>query len=73
MVTYELLIRSIHAAKVAREKGYDNTADAFDEIVEGLLSLLDAESQPAGAISIRRISSRQPVRLSKRIGSHLLS
>ena len=73
MVIYELLIRNIHAAKEAREKGYNNTADAFDEIVEGLLSLLDADSQPAGVVSIRRISSRRPVRLSKRIGSHLSS
>ena len=45
MVSNELLIRTIHAAKEARERGFDNTADAFDEIVESLLELL--KSKPA--------------------------
>lgn len=45
METNELLIRTMNAAKEAREKGFDKTADAFDEIVEGLLEVINAQSQ----------------------------
>ena len=45
MDTYELLVRTMNAAKEAREKGFDKTADAFDEIVEGLLEVINAQSQ----------------------------
>lgn len=48
MVTHELLIRTIHAAREARERGFDNTADAFDEIVESLLELLKSNSSVPG-------------------------
>ena len=43
MVSNQLLIRTIHAAKESRDRGFYNTADAFDEIVESLLSLLEPE------------------------------
>ena len=45
MDTNELLVRTLNAAKEARKKGFYNTADAFEEIVENLLALLDAQSQ----------------------------
>ncbi len=52
MVTNELLLRTIHAAKEARERGFYNTADAFDEIVENLLELLKSNSTiPGGEIT----------------------
>ncbi len=45
MVEHELLVRTVNAAKEAREQGFDNTADAFDEIVESLLNLINLSSQ----------------------------
>ena len=45
MDTYELLVRTMNAAKEAREKGFYETADAFDEIVESLLDLLEVRVQ----------------------------
>ena len=44
MVTNELLIRTVHAARDARERGYNNTADAFEEIADNLLELLRSRS-----------------------------
>ena len=45
MVTHELLVRATNAAKEAREQGFDNTADALDEIVESLLQLFNPKTQ----------------------------
>ncbi|MEO3417394.1 hypothetical protein AAFO92_22275 [Roseovarius sp. CAU 1744] len=44
MITNELLIRTVSAAKHARENGFKNTADAFDEIAENLLELMNSGS-----------------------------
>ncbi len=41
----EMLVRTINAAKEAREKGFYETADAFDSIAESLLDLLETRSQ----------------------------
>ena len=41
----ELLIRTMNAAKAAREQGFEKTADAFDEIVESLLEFMNAQNQ----------------------------
>ena len=48
MNTHELLIRTMNAAKDAREKGFDNTADALDGIVERLLEFINSQAQPGG-------------------------
>lgn len=45
MVTNELLIRTIYAAKEARKCGYECTAEALDQIIEDLLSLNNQCSQ----------------------------
>ena len=37
----ELLVRTMNAAKEARERGFCKTADALDEIVESLLDFLE--------------------------------
>ena len=52
MDTNEMLVRTMNAAKEARERGFFKTADAFDEIVESLLDLLEshAHSQHDGVI-----------------------
>lgn len=41
----ELLVRTMNAAKEARERGFCKTADAFDEIVESLLDFLETRAQ----------------------------
>ncbi|WP_299852634.1 hypothetical protein [uncultured Roseovarius sp.] len=46
MDNQELLVRTMNAAKEARERGFVNTADAFDEIVENLLQILNSQIQP---------------------------
>ncbi|WP_306112786.1 MULTISPECIES: hypothetical protein [unclassified Roseovarius] len=48
MDTNELLVRTMNAAKEARERGFDNTASALDEIVESLLELLNSRTQSMG-------------------------
>lgn len=45
MDTNELLVRTMNAAKEARESGFYKTADAFDEIVESWFDLLDTQVQ----------------------------
>ncbi|MEO3416804.1 hypothetical protein AAFO92_19305 [Roseovarius sp. CAU 1744] len=45
MNTNEMLIRTMNAAKDAREKGFLNTAEALDEIGERLLGLLESHAQ----------------------------
>ncbi len=49
MDTNEILARTLNAAKEARNRGFYKTADAFDEIVETLLDLLDAEQRSRSA------------------------
>ncbi len=56
MVTNELLIRTIHAAREARERGFYNTADAFDEIVENLLDLLKPSSTISSELATIELS-----------------
>lgn len=45
MASHEILLRTMNAAKEARENGFMNTADAFDEIATNLLNLLRSHSQ----------------------------
>ena len=45
MDTHELLIRTINAAKEAREMGFENTAECFDEIVESLLDFMKSSTE----------------------------
>ena len=45
MDSQELLVRTMNAAKEAREKGFLNTANALDEIVENLLHFLKSQIQ----------------------------
>lgn len=45
MDSQELLVRTMNAAKEARERGFVNTADAFDEIVGNLLQFLNSQVQ----------------------------
>lgn len=45
MDTNEMLVRTMNAANEAREGGFPKTADAFDEIVESLLDLLETRAQ----------------------------
>ena len=44
----EILVRTMNAAKEARNQGFNNTADAFDEIVEKLLELSNSRAQFVG-------------------------
>ncbi len=48
MDTNELLVRTMSAAKEARERGFENTANALDEIVGNLLGLLNSRTQSVG-------------------------
>ncbi len=48
MDTNAMLVRTMNAAKEARARGFENTADAFDEIVESLLELLNSHAQSMG-------------------------
>ena len=48
MDTNEILVRTMNAAKEARDQGFDNTADAFDEIVEKLLEMVNSRAQFTG-------------------------
>ncbi len=68
MVAYQLLIRCIHAAKVAREEGFDNTANALDDLVDSLSALIDASAQPEGQHSSQQMPGQRPRRLSTRLG-----
>lgn len=68
MVAYQLLIRTIHAANDARENGFENTAEAFDKIIESLLELQEPEFQLKGEALSRHLSERPPQRLSTRFG-----
>ena len=45
MITHELLVRTTNAAKEARDQGFDNTADAFDDVAENLLKLFNPSTQ----------------------------
>ncbi len=45
MDTNGLLIRTMKAAKEARSQGYRKTADAFDDIAESLLEVVNSQSQ----------------------------
>ncbi len=45
MDTNELLIRTMNAAKEARKRGFEKTAEAFDEIVESLLAIINSQSR----------------------------
>ncbi|WP_306112792.1 MULTISPECIES: hypothetical protein [unclassified Roseovarius] len=53
-----LLVRTSNAAKRAREQGCEDTADAFDEIVEKLLEYMNAHVQSPGE---KRPNSRSSV------------
>lgn len=46
---YELLIRAMHTAQSAREKGLENTAASLDNLVKRLSILIDTELQPNSA------------------------
>ena len=59
MDTNELLVRTMNAAKEARERGFYKTADAFDEIVESLLDLLESRAQPASEIQLESFAEMQ--------------
>ena len=48
METNELLIRTLNAAKAARDRGFFKTADAFDEIAEDLLQFLTSPPRSPG-------------------------
>ncbi len=48
MDTNEILVRTMNAAKEARDQGFEKTADAFDEIVEKLLELANSRAQSVG-------------------------
>ena len=48
MDTHELLVRTLNAAKETRENGYEQTADAFDIIVENLLKHINSQVQSVG-------------------------
>ena len=48
MDTQELLVRTMNAAKEARERGFENTADAFDEIVDSLLQFMNSQTTSIG-------------------------
>ena len=48
MNTQEILVRTMNAAKEARERGFVNTADAFDGIVDSLLQLMNSQTQSIG-------------------------
>ena len=45
MNTQGVLVRAMNAATKARERGFINTADAFDGIVESLLRLMNSQTQ----------------------------
>ena len=47
----ELLVRTMNAARDAREKGFDKTADAFEEIVESMLDLLSSRSNSQNEVA----------------------
>ena len=49
MNKYELLIRAMHTAQSAREKGLENTAASLDNLVKRLSILIDTELQPNSA------------------------
>ena len=48
MVEIELLIRTMNAAKKAREKDFVNTAEALDEIVAYMLAHANAKMHSSG-------------------------
>ncbi len=71
MVIYKFLIRTIYAAKEARENGLENTADAFDELKVSLLALIEEEIQSETTVSMQQRSRRRPRRLSTRRSSRI--
>ena len=44
MEKYELLIRAMHTAQCAREKGFECLADAMDELVQSIARLIDYDA-----------------------------
>ena len=59
MHTNELLVRTMNTAKQAREEGYSDTAEAFDQIVESLLGHLDSNLQPSGEFQTKPVAEVQ--------------
>ncbi|WP_299852364.1 hypothetical protein [uncultured Roseovarius sp.] len=55
MDTNELLVRTMNAANEARERGFENTAEALAEIVE---SLLELSNSPFHSVGEKRANSR---------------
>ena len=66
MEKYELLIRVMHAAQSAREKGFDRTALALDVWVKLISRLIDVEIRSKGSVLGDGGSKRLPRRLSTR-------
>ena len=66
MEKYELLIRTMHAAKAAHDKGMKNIAEALDQWVKRLALMIDAEIQSNYTASLDGAPKRVPRRLSTR-------
>ena len=66
MEKYELLIRTMHAAQTAHEKGLENVAEVLDQWTKRLSRLIDAEIQSNGGKSCLSGPRRLPQRLSTR-------
>ncbi len=66
MEKFELLIRTMHAAGTAREKGLENIAEALDLWVRRISAMIDAEIQSNRKSSRDSMARRLPRRLSTR-------
>ncbi|WP_306115996.1 hypothetical protein [Roseovarius sp. MMSF_3305] len=66
MEKYELLIRTMHAAGTARDKGLENIAEALDIWVKRISAMIDEEIRSNHKTSRDGVARRLPRRLSKR-------
>lgn len=66
MEKYELLIKTMHAAGTARDKGLENIADAIDLWVKKISAMIDAEIQSNCTVERNGMARRLPRRLSTR-------
>lgn len=60
MEEFELLIRTMHAAKTAQEKGMENIAEALDQLVNRLAVMIDAEIQSNRTVAHSGVARRPP-------------
>ncbi len=66
MEKFEPLIRTMHTAKSARDKGMENIAEALDQWVKWLSVMIDAEIQSDESIVGDKTARKTPLRLNTR-------